>query len=148
MMAAAVNEGRYFTTGDAAINSSGGLGASNPDGMLTFVDGDLTLGPGSPTGQGTLIVTGTLTLDGSFGFNGVIMVLGGGTVLRSGGGHGDIFGAMFVSKFARTGANTDLFQSPTFDTSGGGTANIQYNSDAVEKAKQSGGHRIVAVREY
>jgi hypothetical protein len=148
MMNAAIAEGRYFSTGAAAIASTGGLGASNPDGVLTFVDGDFTLGPGNPTGQGTLIVTGTLTLNGNFNFNGVIMVLGAGGVLRSGGGTGNIYGAMFVAKFDRTGADTDLFQAPTFDTSGGGIANIQYDSDYVEKARQTGGHKVVALREF
>jgi hypothetical protein len=148
MMATAINQGRYFTTGAAAIASPAGLGASNPDGVFTFVDGDLVLGPGNPTGQGTLIVTGTLTLDGNFNFNGVIMVLGGGTVLRSGGGTGNIYGAVFVAKFARTGSDTDVFQAPTFDTSGGGTANIQYNSNEIDKAKSVGGHSVLGVREF
>ncbi len=147
MMNAAINQGRYFTTGASAIASTAGLGASNPDGVLTFVDGDLTLGPGNPTGQGTLIVTGNLTLDGNFNFNGVILVLGTGHVYRSGGGHGNIYGAMFVAKFARTGADSDVFGAPTFDTSGGGTANIQYSSNAVDKAKAVGGHAIKGVRE-
>lgn len=102
MMNSAINQGRYFTSGAAAIASAAGLGANNPDGVLTFVDGDFTLGPGSPTGQGTLIVTGNLILDGNFNWNGVIMVLGKGHVLRSGGGHGNIYGAMFVARFART----------------------------------------------
>jgi len=152
MMAAAAREGRYFSTGQAAIDSDGGLGASNPDGVFTFVDGDLVLsaphGGATVSGQGTLIVTGTLTLDGNFNFNGVIMVLGAGRVLRSGGGSGNIYGAMFVAKFARSGADTDLFQAPTFDVSGGGNANIQYNSEEVDKAKQVGGHRVAAVREF
>lgn len=148
MMNSAINQGRYFTSGADAINSAAGLGASNPDGVLTFVDGDLVLGPGNPTGQGTLIVTGKLTLDGNFNFNGVIMVLGQGNVLRSGGGHGNIYGAMFVAKFAKTGLNTDVFQAPTFDTSGGGTSNIQYSSDAVDMAKAVGGHAVKGVREY
>ena len=145
--AAAISEGRYFGSGSDAIASSGGLGASNPNGLLTFVDGDLTLGPGDPTGQGMLVVTGTLTLFGNFNFNGVVMVLGGGTVLRGGGGHGNIYGAMFVAKFARIGDVTDLFQAPTFDISGGGTANIQYNSDEVDKAKSAGGPVVVGVHE-
>jgi hypothetical protein len=115
--------------------------------VLTFVDGDLTLGPGNPTGQGTLIVTGDLTLDGNFNFNGVIMVLGKGRVFRSGGGTGNIYGAIFIAKFSKTGADTDLFGSPTFDTSGGGTSNIQYSSDAVDKAKSVGGHAIRGIRE-
>lgn len=147
MMNAAINQGRYFTSGASAIASGAGLGASNPDGVLTFVDGDFTLGPGSPTGQGTLIVTGNLTLDGNFNWNGVIMVLGEGHVLRSGGGHGNIYGAMFVAKFARTGASTDAFGAPFFNTNGGGSANIQYSSDAVDKAKAVGGHSIRGVRE-
>ena len=148
MMNTAINQGRYFTSGAAAISSSGGLGASNPDGVLTFVDGDLVLGPGNPTGQGTLIVTGNLTLNGNFNFNGVIMVLGAGHVDRSGGGHGNIYGAMFVAKFPRTGADTDVFQAPTFDTTGGGSSNIQYSSSAVDKAKSVGGHSVRGVHEY
>ena len=148
MKNAAINQGRYFSNGTDAINSSAGLGASNPDGVLTFVDGDLVLGPGSPTGQGTLVVTGNLTLNGNFNFNGVIMVLGTGAVYRNGGGNGNIYGAMYVAKFARTGASTDVFQAPIFDTSGGGTSNIQYSSDAVDKAKAVGGHTIKGVREY
>jgi len=145
---AAINQGRYFTSAADAIASTAGLGASNPDGVFTFIDGDLTLGPGNPTGQGTLIVTGKLTLDGNFNFNGVIMVLGEGEVYRSGGGTGNIFGAMFVAKFAAVGAATDQFGAPVFDTSGGGNSNIQYSSDAVDKAKSVGGHAIKGIREY
>ena len=147
MMNSAINQGRYFTSGAAAIASTAGLGATNPDGVLTFVDGDLTLGPGNPTGQGTLIVTGDLTLDGNFNWNGVIMVLGTGRVFRSGGGHGNIYGAVFVANFSKTGASTDVFGAPTFDTSGGGTSNIQYSSTAVDKAKAVGGHAVKGVRE-
>ena len=147
MMNAAINQGRYFTTGAAAIASTASLGASNPDGVFTFVDGDITIGPGNPTGQGTLIVTGNLTLNGNFQWNGVIMVLGAGHVYRSGGGHGNIYGAMYVAKFSKTGASTDVFGAPTFDTSGGGTSNIQYSSSAIDKAKSVGGHAIKGVRE-
>jgi len=138
-------QGRYFETEALAKASTAGLGAS--DAVLTFVDGDLTLGPGTPTGQGTLVVTGTLTLDGNFNFNGVIMVLGKGTVQRSGAGHGKIYGAIYVAKFARTGADTDLFQAPTFDTNGGGSATIQYSSNAIDKAKSVGGHAVKGIRE-
>ena len=148
MMQAAKNQGRYFATGADAIASTAGLGANNPDGVLTFVDGDLTLSAGNPTGQGTLIVTGNLILNGNFNFNGVIMVLGNGNVLRNGGGSGNIYGAMYVANFAKTGADTDKFQAPTFNTNGGGKANIQYSSDAVDKAKAVGGHSVTAVREY
>lgn len=148
MMQTAINQGRYFTTGAAALASPLGVGATSPDGVLTFVDGDFTLGPGNPSGQGTLIVTGQLILDGNFNFNGVIMVLGEGDVLRSGGGTGNVFGAMFVAKFNKAGADTDVFGAPIFNTNGGGTSNIQYSSNAVDMAKAVGGHSIKGVREY
>jgi len=148
MMNSAINQGRYFSSGAAALASTPGIGATSPDGVFTFVDGDFVLGPGNPTGQGTLIVTGKLTLNGNFNFNGVIMVLGSGEVYRSGGGHGNIYGALFVAKFARTGAANDAFGAPVFDTSGGGTSNIQYNSDTIDRAKSVGGHAILGVREY
>jgi len=76
------------------------------------------------------------------------MVLGAGRVLRSGGGNGNIYGAMFVAKFSATGAASDVFQAPTFDTSGGGTANIQYSCDAIDRAKSVGGHAVMGVREF
>jgi hypothetical protein len=142
------NQGRYFTSGADAIASTPGLGASNSDGVLTFVDGDLELEAGNPSGQGTLIVTGKLTLKGSFNWNGVIMVLGEGDVLRNGGGQGNIYGAMFVAKFAKVGLSSDVFQAPTFDTTGGGSANIQYSCSAIDMAKSVGGHSIKGVREY
>ena len=148
MKQAALNQGRYFGTGAEATASVAGLGANNPDGVLTFIDNNFVLGPGNPTGQGTLIVTGDLTLDGNFNWNGVIMVLGTGRVFRSGGGNGNIFGAIFVANFTNPGAPTDVFGAPTFDTSGGGNANIQYSSNAVDMAKSVGGHAVRAVREY
>jgi len=77
------NEGRYFTSGAAAIASTEGLGANSPDGVFTFVDGDIVLEGKNPvTGQGTLVVTGKLTLHGNFQWNGVIMVLGQVDILR------------------------------------------------------------------
>jgi hypothetical protein len=142
------NEGRYFTSGPAAIASAEGLGANSPDGVFTFVDGDLIIGPGEPSGQGLLIVTGNLTLKGDFQWNGIILVLGQGNVIREGGGHGDIFGALFIAKFNKTGADTDLFQSPTVNTNGGGSSNIQYSSTYVDMAKAVGGHAVKGVREY
>lgn len=148
MKQAAINQGRYFASGAAALASDAGIGANNPDGVFTFVDGDMTLGPGNPTGQGTLIVTGKLTLDGNFNFNGVIMVLGTGEVYRSGGGHGNIYGAIFIGKFPAAGLDSDLFGAPVFDTSGGGTSNIQYSTDAIDRAKSVGGHAVKGVREY
>ena len=45
-------------------------------------------------------------------------------------------------------AKTNALAIDQYDVSGGGTANIQYNSEEVDKAKQVGGHRVGAVREF
>ena len=63
-------------------------------------------------------------------------------------GHGNVYGAIFIGKFPAAGADSDKFGAPVFDTSGGGTSNIQYSTDAIDKAKSVGGHAIKGVREY
>ena len=69
-------------------------------------------------------------------------------IYRAGGGHGNIYGAVFIAKFAPTGADTDVFGAPTFDTSGGGTANIPYSTAAIDLAKSVDGHSVKGVREF
>jgi hypothetical protein len=92
-----------------------------------------------------LIVTGNLTLNGNPSFEGLILVLGGGHVIRNGGGNGDIYGAISVAKFNVNGNGG--FQAPYFDTSGGGNSLMQYDSDAVRKALNISGPRALGVHE-
>lgn len=119
----AVNEHRYFTTKPAVANMS------NPK-QITFVDGDVDLGAGDQ-GSGLLVVTGKLTTHGNTSFKGVILVLGEGSVERSGGGNGIISGGIIVAKFDKTSGG---FQKPTFFTDGGGNSMLQYDSKAVAEA--------------
>jgi hypothetical protein len=120
----AVGDSRYFTTKPPA-SDMGTAGAPK----FTFVDGDVDLGPGN-NGTGLLVVTGNLTTHGNTDFKGVIFVLGGGTVNRSGGGNGTIAGGIVIAKFGATGG----FLAPTFSTNGGGNSTIQYDSKAVADA--------------
>ena len=120
----ATGDGRYFTTKPPASD----MGTTG-DPKLTFVDGDVDLGPGNQ-GTGLLVVTGNVTMHGNTSFDGVILVLGGGTVNRNGGGNGTISGGIVVAKFGSTGD----FQAPTFTTNGGGNSTIQYDSDSVRDA--------------
>lgn len=120
----AVDDNRYYTTKPPA-SEMGTAGSPK----LTFVDGDVDLGPGD-NGTGLLVVTGNLTMHGNTSFRGVIYVLGGGTVDRNGGGDGVISGGIVIAKFGATGG----FLAPTFTTNGGGNSTIQYNSDAVGEA--------------
>jgi hypothetical protein len=131
----ATNEGRYFTT------FSGDAGSSSAP-AFTFVDGDCNLSGGA----GLLIVTGTLTMSGNPGFNGLILVMGNGSVLRNGGGNGAIYGAITVARFDPV--NSGPFLAPTFDTNGGGNSTLQYDSDAVRQALNVSGPRVLGVHEY
>ena len=109
---------------------------------FTFVDGDCTLDGGS----GLLIVTGNLEMNGNPNFTGLILVLGGGTVNRDGGGNGNIYGAMAVARFAASGNGG--FLGATFHTNGGGTSSMQYDSNAVRSALSASGPRVLGVHEY
>jgi len=85
-------------------------------------------------GSGFLVVTGTLTMRGDTNFKGVIVVMGGGTVVRNGGGNGEILGGLTIAKFDRSSGG---FLAPSFHTNGGGTSNIQYDSTALGKSLSS-----------
>jgi hypothetical protein len=82
-------------------------------------------------GSGLLVVTGKLTTHGNTNFKGVILVLGEGSVERSGGGNGTISGGIVVAKFDKTSGG---FEKPTFTTDGGGNSLLQYDSKAVSEA--------------
>jgi hypothetical protein len=125
--------GRYFTGPKTIADSS-------TSGKFTFVEGDCTLDSGS----GFLVVTGTLTLRGNPNFNGVILVLGEGKLIRNGGGNGDIFGAITIAAFNRTSGG---FTSPTFSTNGGGNSTIQYDSSALNMGIASA-NNVSGIREF
>jgi type II secretory pathway pseudopilin PulG len=142
MQAVARSLGRYYT-------SFSGYAGSTTDPVFTYVNGNCNLDGGA----GLLIVTGDLTLNGTPSFNGVILVLGGGTVNRKGGGNGNILGSIYVAKFARSWPASENgqphdFQAPSFDTSGAGTAEFRYDSSWVRIAKDSLGDIVRDVREY
>ena len=136
MREAAQNENRYFT---GTQPDTFGTPLSP---VLTFVDGDTDLPLGG--GAGLLVVTGTLTLNGSSAYSGLILVLGGGTLLRDGGGNGDSFGAAMVARFGNSGN----FLAPTFSSNGSGTSTIQYDSEWVRNALSSTGPRVTAIGEF
>jgi hypothetical protein len=114
------------------INGVGGAGCSGTYGsvatpQITYINGDVNL----TGGAGVLVVTGTLTISGAMQFDGLILVIGQGNVVISGGGAGEIFGQLFVAK---TNSSVSPFPqlatlaSPTFTWNGGGKASITYNS--------------------
>jgi len=128
---------RYFPAG--SIPSTLGT-ESNP--LVTFVDGNVVIPPEG--GAGLLVVTGILDMTGRADFKGLILVLGTGTVLRNGGGNGVTLGSMVVASFGATGD----FLAPSFDSNGGGTADLFYDSKWVERALLTIGPGVRGVSEY
>ena len=91
-----------------------------------YVDGDLTVSP-DETGRGTIIVTGNLEMEGSFEWDGVLLVGG----YMSSNGYQTIEGAVV------TGLNILLGESvPTSDI-GNGNKNFLYNSCWLKRASES-----------
>jgi len=129
----AVATNRYFNRSTTVSDS-----VDTP--MYTFVDGDCTL----TSGSGVLVVTGTLTMRGHTNFNGVILVLGKGKLVRNGGGNGEIYGGITIAAFDRVSGN---FIAPAFETNGGGNSTIQYDSLALKNGIGSG-MNVSGIREF
>jgi hypothetical protein len=142
MQLVARSMGRYMT-------SLSGTAGSEAAPKFTFVDGNATLDGGA----GLLIVTGSLLLHGNPTFKGIILVLGDGTLNRDGGGSGNIWGSIYVAKFARTWPASENgvahpFRAPTFHTDGAGTSNLKYDSVWVQTGKDALGDIVRDIREY
>lgn len=142
MQIVARSMGRYYT-------SFSGHAGTNASPAFTFVNGNATLDGGA----GLMIVTGNLIMNGNPSFNGVILVLGEGTVNRDGGGNGNVLGSIYLARFARSWPASENglshpFLAPVFQTGGGGTANLTFDSEWVQKAKDALGDIVRDVREY
>lgn len=89
--------------------------ASNPP--TNYVNGNYTMGPSQ--GYGILFVTQQLSFSGNYAWDGLILVIGEGASVMSGGGNGQVNGAVYV-------ANTSGGQvSVNWD--GGGGNGIYYD---------------------
>jgi hypothetical protein len=91
--------------------------------QITFVNGDFSMS--GATGSGILVVTGTLTISGVMQWNGLILVIGDGSMVVNGAGDGTVYGEIFV---ANTHGAGGTLGSPSFNWNGGGKAVVYYNS--------------------
>ena len=93
---------------------------------LLIVEGDLQMAPAGPD------------------FRGVILVLGKGTINKTGGGNRSIYGAVMVAHFNSSGN----FLEPTFDYgTGAGTSTMRYDSTAVSEALELSAPLVLGVVE-
>lgn len=134
-----VAPGSPCVTRGSVVSSLSGAAGSVASPQFTLVKGDCSL----DSGAGLLIVTGTLTMNGNPGFQGLILVLGQGRVIKTGGGNGNTMGAMMIARFGATGD----FLEPSFLVSGGGNSNHQYDSRATLNAMVMSGPSVVGIAE-
>lgn len=104
-------------------------------GDLVFIDDDYTL---QPTGSGaaTLVITGTFTRRGNASWSGLVVAVGEGQYVTSGGGNGTVSGALIIADIAgpdnEYGTEDDCtggdggFANGGYDESGGGTSTFVY----------------------
>ena len=144
----AEGNGRYYKS-QAEVD--GGLGVIGGGCVTTFIDNyggaAVDLGAGNQ-GCGMLIVTGPLTTHGQTDFEGVILVLGNGTLNRDGNGNGHIDGGIIVASFDPTPGATTGFNNPLFSVNGGGNSDVRYDSDAIRRAFDSAGVFVAGIHEY
>jgi hypothetical protein len=123
------------------LSSLNGTAGSLTVPQFTIVKGDCTL----VSGSGLLIVTGTLYFNGPGpNFNGIILVLGAGRLLKTGGGNRDVYGSIMLARFGATGN----FLEPTFDyNGGGGSSNLQYDSRNDQNSIVMAGTKVLGIVE-
>ncbi len=79
---------------------------SNANPMTIAVQGDFTLGTSISSGYGLLLVTGNFTYESGSNWNGIVLVIGKGTVATSENGAGGTFnGAMLVAQTLDSSGN-------------------------------------------
>jgi len=151
---------------DVTITPPGGLatGSSLPTGMYSpspnpmtvVVKGDLDLSGWNQTGYGLLLVRGYLNYSPAASWDGIVMVVGKGTVTGTGtdGGSGEIDGAVFV---ARTLDDFYNLQSPNLgkatmsygdgtNTNMGGVG-IRYSSCWIQASLPTSSIKILSFHE-
>ena len=96
---------------------------------VTFVGGDLTLN-GMIEGAGILVVTGRVTITGSFGFRGLILLVGAGRLEAEGWNPG-LAGGLYMAALTDSGSSVDWANARI---SIAGPTRIAMNEEAIEMA--------------
>jgi hypothetical protein len=145
----AATQQSYLT--DLLTSSPPQMSPSSP--ITVVVNGDLDLTGWHNTGYGLLLVTGNLNYDPDASWDGIVMVVGQGTVTGSKAGAGVINGAFFVAK-TRNAAGALLPDpnlgpsSVNFDNgSSMGGVGIRYSSCWVQRAQPTGNFKILSFHE-
>jgi len=125
-----------YPAGQSSLTTYGDGSNANPalwNRVVNVITGNANLSQadfGNP-GAGIILVEGDLTVNGYPSYNGAILVIGTGQMHVTGGGNGTINGGIFVANTS-TCAGTGLLGPVLFDNPGGGTFQLNYDSDAIK----------------
>ncbi len=126
------------------------MSPANP--MIVVVQGNLDLNGWHNTGYGILLVTGNLNYDPDASWNGIVLVIGQGTVTGSRSGAGQFNGAFFVAQTRDPSTWTLLTgtslgtASVQFASSMGGTG-IRFDSCAISAALTPLTYKVLSFHE-
>jgi hypothetical protein len=126
--------------------------AGAPD-QVVFIDGDMA---NTPAGNhsGILVITGELVYHGNTGWDGVILAIGEGRIVRTGGGTGNPSGAVVVASIDPTpdGPSPDRsdwctsppdgFGNAYYDASGGGASTVEWCTSAINGSNSIRAYRV------
>jgi hypothetical protein len=110
---------------------------------VAVVNGDVALGPGS--GYGILLARGAVTVAGSFAWNGLILIIGKGTLTWNNGATGLINGGVFIAE--TLASDGSRLASPGNITADLSPATIFYDAAAIKTANRTFPYNPIAINE-
>jgi hypothetical protein len=132
-----------------SVANPAGMSPTNP--LTVVVNGDLDLTGWHQTGYGLLLVTGNLNYDPDASWQGMVLVIGKGTVTGSRSGSGEFDGAFFVAKTRDSAGvmlpDPDLGTASVIFSSGMGGVGMRYSSCWVQKAQPTSSLKILSFHE-
>jgi hypothetical protein len=120
---------------------------------IIFIDGDLSNTP-SGSYTGILVVTGQLTYSGNTGWDGIILAVGEGAIIRSGGGAHNPSGSVIVANVDPTpnGPNNDRsdwctappdgFGSVNYEVTGAGNSTVEWCTADIDTSNARDSFRV------
>jgi hypothetical protein len=116
--------------------------------VIEVVQGDLTINPAATTtGYGILLVTGKLSVGGSFGWRGIVLVIGEGNLNGNQSQSNEFDGAILVAKTRDKGNLLSSLGTPSVDWSGGTGNGMYYDSCWINNAAAASSYQVLSFRE-
>jgi hypothetical protein len=117
--------------------------------VIEVVQGDLTINPATTTtGYGILLVTGSLTVGGSFGWRGIVLVIGQGSLNGNQSDSNEFDGAILVAKTRDPQGNVlGSLGTPTVVWTNGNGNGMYYDSCWINNAATASSYKVLSFRE-